>query len=152
MAVVGCVCGHNFSDNTDFLPNKARFIADQDTEAPPVMLAQDIAQLLTLPDAEARRALLVEVRTRTNPDDGAAFATSWVGDATRYADLHEALEVLTFSYWHRFTRFLYECPHCGRLLVETPDGDYLPYQPEMPPCGVLRAVPPSRPPIPPHDE
>ena len=32
MAKIGCICGNTISDNTDFIPNKAHYFADQDEE------------------------------------------------------------------------------------------------------------------------
>ena len=32
MSKLGCICGHVIRDQTDFIPYKARFIRDQDSE------------------------------------------------------------------------------------------------------------------------
>ena len=71
MTKIGCPCGNLMPDNTDFLPYKAKFIADEDTQIPVEVLAKSIVALFAAPDREGRRAFLIDYLPRFGNDSDA---------------------------------------------------------------------------------
>lgn len=88
---IGCVCGNVLRDQTDNIPFKARFVADQDFED----LGDEIQQKLA--------ALL----------DQAPGAPA--------GDLKSSLGSVIWNALHAYTRSMYQCRNCGRLCVDDPD-------------------------------
>lgn len=109
-----CDCGRIIPDQTDFLPNKASFFADQDDERVWTTAWTELGQLVTA----ARK-------NRTG-----AWAAAHLGDVP--GDVDD--EALVWQYLSRlrgrYQRQIYECWGCGRLHVErTSGGELVPFQP-----------------------
>jgi hypothetical protein len=89
---IGCICGNVLRDQTDYVPYKAHFVADQDYEDLLVGIEQQLAGILMqglgTPAATTQTQLL-----------GRVF---W--DAMR-----------------SYTRTMYQCSNCGRLCLDDPD-------------------------------
>jgi hypothetical protein len=147
MSHMGCVCGHSIKDQTDFLPYKARMLADEDTQQPRHLLAQAIVALLDArnqgPDVE--RDFLIRFRATYYEWEDAESAAEWVDRYVDHSDLMGVLGELIFPVWSRYDRAIYECEACGRIYLPDPLPDpqtqrhthYLPYLPEDGQRGVL---------------
>jgi hypothetical protein len=89
---IGCICGNVLRDQTDYIPYKAHFVADQDYEDLLVGIEQQLAgilmQGLSTPTATNQTKLLGRV----------------LWDAMR-----------------SYTRTMYQCTNCGRLCLDDPD-------------------------------
>ena len=120
-----CDCDTVIRDQTDYLPYKARFIADQDFE--------DLNQLLC---AQVEQ-VVARVQQATAGDADAAQAE--VEAAIKQA--RDAVYDATFKY---AARKMYQCPNCGRLYLEDNSGDlqlqvFVPADDEVPKT-MLRSI------------
>src|SRR6476659_685374 len=90
-----CECGTVIRDQTDPLPYKAHFIADQDYN--------DLIELL-----ETELARVADIVEQGSREDGTARRTRAVAVESAKWALHRYLREYA-------GRVLYQCPHCGRL-------------------------------------
>ena len=89
---IQCECGNVISDSTDYLPYKAHFVADQDW-------------FELLENIDKRVSNLVEA-VRLLQDEKAASEIAMRAIMAIRGDIGKA------------TRLVYQCPNCGRLLVD----------------------------------
>jgi hypothetical protein len=127
MSKLLCLCGHTIVDQTDFLPYKAYFIADEDNE--------DCFQTAV---KAIEKFVLERERGKLGISYGDKFAEAFskdseVGDFINY--------VLTTEYFTSH-RHMYECENCGRIWLQARDkgGDYFSYYPEREEKGILRSI------------
>lgn len=126
-----CVCGNMIRDQTDNIPYKARFIADEDHILFWEGLVDTVLALIKARD-EGKLAEFVD--------------TFWAPGVARRTDLSK-LDFLVLRVVVRFGRLqnvMYECERCGRLWIEElPDESgavgFLSYLPETPARGALRS-------------
>lgn len=116
MAQIGCRCGAQISDTTDSIPAKARFVRDVD--------------FLSIEDEIVTRCtgyLEAAVERRTE---------AWLreqGYGPEYIDLKLShAEILSDIMTGRDMRsfHMFECPTCGRLIVEIERNGFAFYEPE----------------------
>lgn len=143
MTKIGCPCGYLMTDNTDFLPYKAKFIADEDTQIPVEVITKSITELFTAPTRDAMREYMIDFLTRYSGESAtmAELAAKWNDhfDDTEY--LQRMLEELIFPLWiHFYERRVYECENCGRLLVQLDGKRQQSYFPEGGERGVLQSL------------
>ena len=116
-----CYCGNIIRDQTDYLPYKGRYFADEDTDA----LFEGLIPFL---------ARLVEA---TEKREQAAFR----GDYPEELDISNFISDHIAGYSGKFGRHIYECEQCGRLWLQydRPGNRYTSYMPETEIRGVLRS-------------
>jgi hypothetical protein len=136
MSKLGCVCGHTIRDQTDFLPYKARILADEDTEKPTEILSTALVDCLDAQREGRLRAFLIDFMVRYDGDTPET-ATSWVDHIVHLDNLRDVFEHMLVPFWHNYDRTIYECERCGRLWVELPNGKFVSYTPETDVRGVL---------------
>lgn len=134
-----CACGHAIVDITDFLPYKARFMRDEDSQLPNELLAQAIVELLQAREQGTQREFLIDFRIRYSGDTDETAAT-WVDHFMKLENLQDVLEDMIFEFWWgRYEDAIYECEECGRLWLEMSDGSLVPYAPESAERHVLQS-------------
>jgi hypothetical protein len=118
-----CFCGNIIRDQTDNLPYKARYFADEDYEATYGDLVTFLAHLVEA-TAKGEQAAFRETYPNPKELDIAAFISDNIA-----------------GFQARFGRFLYECEQCGRLWLQYDRRRnlYAPYTPETEIRGVLRS-------------
>jgi hypothetical protein len=133
MSKLGCMCGHNISDQTDFLPYKAYIREDEDIQKPIELLADILARYYEARQQGQGDEFVKEFEIgRGEPEDYAAIQAKYLHDKP----LRDVLFHLIYPFWNNFDRSIYECERCGRLLVELEDGKsveggiFVTYQPE----------------------
>src|SRR5262245_55277075 len=89
---IGCICGNVLRDQTDYIPYKAHFVADQDYEDLVVGIEQQLARIMM-------------------ENLGAPTATN---------QAHLFGRVL-WDAMRSYTRTMYQCSNCGRLCIDDPD-------------------------------
>jgi hypothetical protein len=89
---IGCICGNVLRDQTDHIPYKAYFVADQDYEDLLVGIEQQLAGILT---------------------QGLGTLTA--------ANQTQLLGRVLWGALRSYTRTIYQCSHCGRLCLDDPD-------------------------------
>jgi hypothetical protein len=89
---ISCICGNILRDQTDHVPYKAHFVADQDYEDLLVGIEQQLAAILA-------------------QDRGTPTATN---------ENHLLGRVL-WDAMRSYTRTMYQCSNCGRLCLDDPD-------------------------------
>lgn len=89
---IGCLCGNVLRDQTDYIPYKAHFVADQDYEDLLVGIEQQLARIIV-------------------ENLGAPTATN---------QTHLLGRVL-WDAMRSYTRTMYQCSNCGRLCIDDPD-------------------------------
>lgn len=122
MSKLHCKCGHTIVDQTDFLPNKAEVLSDEDSERIWDSAAEAVADFVSQRGEAARRRWIAEQLGAHPPSD--------VDDADviyrilRRAPLH-------------LGRTLYECSACRRLWLQVRPAEnrWLSYSPEEPGTG-----------------
>ena len=134
MAKLGCPCGNVISDNTDFLPYKARILADEDVQKPLDLITEELVGFIDAHNhgPEAERAFLVKAEARKE-DVSEEEAARWVDQraSTPFDTLRDRLHNLLWPFWDRYPRVIFECDVCGRLMVERRIGrGFVSYAPE----------------------
>jgi len=126
MSKLLCLCGHVIVDQTNSLPYKADFFADEDDEAWFGGMVDLCSQ--TIRTREAGRELMV---------GGTPFSEIY----GRNADVSVYVNDMLSMFSERFRRQMYECPVCGRLWVQSrPEkNEYASFWPETSMRGILRA-------------
>jgi hypothetical protein len=133
MSEFACRCGHVIRDNTDYIPYKAEYFANQDWEAVWGALIDDIVQ--------AVRTGWSGLLTQMEQERSQGFPYDRTVE-TYVADFVIARKHLG--------REMYECQQCGRLwLVPDPHGggfvsDLISYRPETETRDVLTGVAPDQ--------
>jgi hypothetical protein len=125
MAQLRCSCGNVLSDTTDFLPYKARILADEDTQKPLELIAQELAGFIDAhkQGPEAERAFLIRAEARNEDISEEDAATVFDLRAKGPFDtLPARLFTMLWPFWDRYPRVIYECDVCGRLLVQERKG------------------------------
>ncbi|KAB2856284.1 MAG: hypothetical protein F9K46_14410 [Anaerolineae bacterium] len=89
-----CKCGYVISDNTDYLPYKARFIADEDYFELMSVLEGVVTKLAN---------------------------TIWSNSEVDRAELLRRAHTGLWRHLSSFYRLMYQCPACGRLYVDKLD-------------------------------
>src|SRR5215472_1961017 len=121
MSTLRCSCGHVISDTTDFLPYKAYFLPDRDTQGGSFDLTHQVPYV----------ADLIETWQRGEPEPR-PYPRSFtsVRDILQSAFVHP-----TFT----LGRCIYECENCGRLFIQSAPGKntYVSYLPESAARGIL---------------
>ena len=125
MSKISCLCGHTIVDQTDDLPYKAAFIADQDQTTCFGLFFQFVADLL-----EARE------QGRQNDFLEQQFGADYPRDLELRSILNDAFTFNAFS--HK----MYECEVCGRLWIQTKPQEniFVSYLPETEVRGILRST------------
>ena len=123
MSKFQCYCGNIIRDQTDNLPYKAEYFADEDYEAHDGEL---VTFLIHLVEATEKGEQAAFRREFPNPED--LDISDFIGD-----------NIIGFQ--AKFGRFLYECEECGRLWVQYDRrrNRYTSYLPETEIRGVLRS-------------
>jgi hypothetical protein len=126
MSRLVCECGHVIVDQRDFLPYKATFYSDQDTEACFDELVQDIAKF-------------IEAREQGRQDE--FLEGDFSKNYPKNLNLSSIINDIMIGYEVAFGRTMYECEQCGRLWMQTEPGtnEYVSYLPE----GGMRGIPRS---------
>ena len=132
----GCTCGHGIVDQTDFLPYKARILADEDTEKPVNQLADALAQYWEARE-QGRETEFIRAFWRSHgfTERGAEYYAKRLADKP----LATVLSELMSPFWSNYDRAIYECEECGRLWVQADRNQYVSYQPETDTRHILRA-------------
>jgi hypothetical protein len=89
---ISCICGNVLRDQTDHIPYKAHFVADQDYEDLIVGIEQQLAGILM-------------------QGPGTPTAT----------DQTQLLDSILWDAMRSYTRTMYQCSNCGRICLEDPD-------------------------------
>ena len=133
MSKLGCMCGHNISDQTDFLPYKAYIREDEDIQKPIELLADILARYYEARQQGQGDQFVKEFELgRGEPENYAAIQAKYLHDKP----LRDVLFHLIYPFWNNYDRSIFECERCGRLLVELEDGKsvvggiFVTYQPE----------------------
>ena len=98
---LGCACDATIVDQTDFLPYKAFYIADQDLEDIPNAIEDALTQL---------------VAAITDSHQLERWRAALHAPAT-----YSARELFMQEVWgsiSQYTRTMYQCPECGRVYLE----------------------------------
>jgi hypothetical protein len=111
MPKLGCYCGASILDQTDFLPYKGEILKDQDNFA---FLAEFTTEMCSYLAA-----------VRTNRLDEWLATRPWYKDSTDESVVYR----MQVGPWLKYRVLVYECPECGRLLVqENTDSDrFIPF-------------------------
>jgi hypothetical protein len=104
MSKLGCQCGNIISDNTDFIPYKARFIRDQDS----TVLDKTIEDICSLREAYKSGQKEEWVKNRFGKNVDSDLRNDWLIMKTQ---LDNELNV---------EGTIYQCEKCGRIKIETP--------------------------------
>jgi hypothetical protein len=125
MSNFGCTCGHNLKDSTDFLPYKAYFLPDEDTDTS----LNPVANLL---------AEFVEAREQGKQDKFLAQHSPWL--QRHRGSLRNLIRNLFSHPTFSAGRTMYECEQCGRLWLQArlDKNEWLSYLPESTKRGILR--------------
>lgn len=122
---IRCMCGNSITDQTDYLPYKAWFLPDEDT---------DLAVDYVMTDVQA----FIEARERGDED------AYWQANGLPHWRQHTLADklrnyVVATPNLH-LGRAMYECDECGRIWMEARPGspDLVSYQPESASRGILR--------------
>ncbi len=123
MSKFKCYCGNIIRDQTDNVPYKAEYFADENYEANDGKLVTFLAHLV---EATEKGEQAVFRRQFPNPEE---------------LDISAFISDNIASFQGRFGRFLYECEECGRLWVQYDRRRnlYTSYMPETEIRGVLRS-------------
>jgi hypothetical protein len=119
----GCTCGDEMAwDVTDNLPNKAYFLPDEDVGHALDALWAGVAEF-------------IEARERGEQEQ---YLTYNAG-VFRNLSVRDLLHQLFLSPTVEFGRRMYECEHCGRIMLQAvPDkDDWVYYYPESTKRGIL---------------
>ncbi|MGH2515431.1 MAG: hypothetical protein ACRDHP_07230 [Ktedonobacterales bacterium] len=119
-----CTCGHRINDQTDFLPYKAHFLPDEDTEAP---LENGVNIVVGY----------IEARERGEEEQFLNEHKHWL----KSRDLREIVNSLLQPPAFYYGRNMYECEECGRIWMEAKAhaNRFESYLPESDARGVLRS-------------
>lgn len=113
MSQIGCRCGAQISDTTDFNPAKARFVRDVDIEATEeALIARWTGYLRSVLDGKSQEWLI------------------HAGYNAEYVALGLSHEQVIGDMLNRSQAELFECGNCGRLLFETSPNRFDFYLPE----------------------
>ena len=141
MAKHQCPCGNVLSDNSDALPYKARFIADEDVQKPLERMIEAIVGFIGAHEAgpETERIFLIQAEAAAEGLSEADAAIHW-DKWHAHKDLRERLFNLLYAYWVPHQRRMFECYECGRILMQSHKGYYfVPYAPETEERGILES-------------
>lgn len=128
MGKLGCICGHVMYDQTDFLPYKARILADEDTQKPIEILADLLARYVEAREQGRGAEIIREAIIREG--EGEAWAEEQTPQIEK-KPLHEVFFDLIFPFWNRYDRQIFECEQCGRLWVQyESERRFVAYMPE----------------------
>jgi hypothetical protein len=136
-----CPCGNKLSDNTDALPYKARFLADEDVDKPLVRMVDTLIAFMHAHEAgfEAERAFLIRAAATAEGMSEEDAAKGFDTSPSRH-DLSKRLLNLLWDYWVPNQRRMFECNECGRILMQSNKGYYfVPYAPETDERGLLES-------------
>ncbi len=103
MSKIKCLCGHIIVDQTDYLPYKAQFFADEDDE-----LAWERFIVICADFVRAREA------GKQNEFIEEKFGEGYPKDLTLEDIINDSLAGMRAVFGHN----LYECEHCGRIWIE----------------------------------
>lgn len=120
----GCTCGHEMAwDVTDNLPNKAYFLPDEDVSHALDALWAGVAEF-------------IEARERGELEQYLTYNAGVFRDLSVRDLLHQLFVSPTLE----FGRRMYECEHCGRIMLEAvPDKEeWVYYYPESTKRGILK--------------
>lgn len=123
MSHFACTCGYPIVDITDFLPYKAYFLPDEDTESS----LDRVVNLL---------AEFVEAREQGKQDEFLARHEPWLSSD----DLRKLIRNLFSHPTFGLGRSMYECDKCGRIWMNAHPGtnELVSYLPESDERGILR--------------
>lgn len=129
MSTVQCPCGHVLPDVTDRLPYKAYLHVDEHDEAYWDGIVRETLGLLRQTRKQAERQGVLDKMLPGAPDDA--------------DDPADALADALSEHAARYTRQVYACEACGRLLLETAPGSgaYKSFVPEDDDRAVLTSEP-----------
>ena len=127
MSKLRCFCGHVIVDQTDALPYKAIFIADENDE--------EFSQS-TLSAIE--KIVIAWKQGKLSELFGEKFAEVYPKDSELRSFLNDVLAVG----YSEYSRTIYECEWCGRIWLQSRDRDeeFFPYLPEKEERGILRSI------------
>ncbi len=126
MSKLRCLCGYIISDQTEDLPYKAEYFADEDYEGSYGAFIHFIAEFIQMEQQGARNAFLATY-----------FGEKYPQDLTVSDIVSDALTGIRVAFGHT----IYECENCGRLWLQRIPGknSYVPYMPETETRGVLKS-------------
>lgn len=121
-----CLCGYIISDQTDDLPYKAEFFADEDYAGSYGGIIRFITEFIQTEQQGERNAFLAKYFGEKYPQN--------VAVSSIVSDILASIRVA-------FGHTVYECENCGRLWIQLiPEKDsYVSYIPEAEARGVLRS-------------
>ena len=115
MSKLGCVCGHTIVDQNDNLPNKAKFIRDQDTEKF-MNYSNDIASFIEAIKDGRRDAWIKEYFSEIYPTK--------IDNSSVIFDIFSVHE-------RNVSSDIYQCENCGRIKIQIKDtNQYSSFIPE----------------------
>ena len=120
-----CPCGHIIRDQTDSLPYKARFLADEDQNAIFEVVIESLEAFMTAKDMGKQEEFLVT-----------CFGEPYPKEIETKDILYDLLVAGLAA-----PRFIYECENCGRIFFEThsKEAELVSYVPEGESRGVLQS-------------
>ena len=127
MSKLLCLCGHIIVDQTDFLPFKATFLADQDQG--------DFFR------ASARKTVQdIQQKMKSLAGYNGELETFW--ESSSQKELEEVIRDTFAAHYFTLARDMYECEVCGRIWLQSKEQPqiFLPYQPERQERGILRSM------------
>jgi hypothetical protein len=125
MAKIQCFCGHIIADQTDNLPDKARYFADQDYHISFEKFIDYCAELIKAREEGRQKEFISHLFGEDYPQEGL--------DVSDFINDHLAGMLAVFGH------FMHECAQCGRLWIQpdTFENKYVTYLPEGETRGVL---------------
>lgn len=123
MSRFGCTCGYTIVDITDFLPYKAYFLSDEDTETSMELVVNRLAKF-------------VEAREQGKQDEFLAELMPYLKSDGMRTLIRNLFSPPTFS----MGRGMYECDECGRIWMQAQPhtNEWVSYLPESDKRGILR--------------
>lgn len=120
-----CPCGHVIRDQTDSLPYKARFLADEDEEAIFEAAIESLEAFMTARETGKQDEFL-----------GIHFGETYPKEIEMKSILNDLLSGVSLA-----ARSIYECENCGRIFFEKhpEEARLLSYVPEGESRGALQS-------------
>ena len=120
-----CTCGHIIRDQTDALPYKAKFLADEDEEAMFERVIESLEAFMTARETGQQDEFLATHFGETYPKE---------------LDTKSILNDLLLGV-NSAARVIYECENCGRIFFEKhpEEAELVSYVPEGESRGVLQS-------------
>lgn len=127
MSKLRCLCGHVIIDQTDALPYKAYFIADEDEEN----FFQSTVSAIEKFVISWKQGKLSEL-----------FGDKFVEVYLKRGEVGDYINDVIAGGHSVSSRTIYECEQCGRMWIQSrnKDEEFFPYLPEKEERGILRSI------------